>query len=82
MRDYTKIEAWKLADDLTVAVYKATKGFPKEELYGVCLPRGCLPMRLAFIVSHPMQYYVPIYRELRGRRASGLRNTGPRRLRN
>ena len=35
MRDYTKIEAWKLADDLTVAVYKATKAFPKEELYGV-----------------------------------------------
>jgi four helix bundle protein len=35
MRDYTKIEAWKLADDLTVAVYKATKSFPKEELYGV-----------------------------------------------
>jgi hypothetical protein len=29
MRDYTKIEAWKLADDLTVAVYKATKSFPK-----------------------------------------------------
>ena len=24
-------------------------------------------MRLAFIVSHPIQYYVPIYRELAGR---------------
>jgi len=35
MRDYTKIEAWKLADDLAVAVYKATKQFPKEELYGI-----------------------------------------------
>ena len=35
MRDYTKIEAWKLADDLAVAVYKVTKRFPKEELYGI-----------------------------------------------
>jgi len=35
MRDYTKIEAWKLADDLTVAMYERTKSFPKEELYGL-----------------------------------------------
>ncbi len=35
MRDYTKIEAWRLADDFAVAVYKATKIFPKEELYGI-----------------------------------------------
>ena len=35
MRDYTKIEAWKLADDLTVAVYQHTRSFPKEELYGL-----------------------------------------------
>jgi four helix bundle protein len=35
MRDYTKIDAWKLADDLTVAVYEKTKGFPKDELYGL-----------------------------------------------
>lgn len=35
MRDYTKIEAWKLADDLTVAIYQATKAFPREEIYGL-----------------------------------------------
>ena len=35
MRDYTKIEAWKLADDLTVAVYERTRNFPKDELYGL-----------------------------------------------
>jgi four helix bundle protein len=35
MRDYRKIEAWKLADDLTVAVYEATKSFPREEMYGI-----------------------------------------------
>jgi len=31
MRDYTKILAWQKADDLTVAVYEATKQFPKDE---------------------------------------------------
>jgi len=35
MRDYTKIEAWRLADDLTVAVYERTRHFPREELYGL-----------------------------------------------
>ena len=35
MRDYTKINAWKLADDLTVAIYERTRRFPKEEMYGV-----------------------------------------------
>jgi four helix bundle protein len=35
VRDYTKIEAWKMADDLAVEVYQATKTFPKEEVYGL-----------------------------------------------
>ncbi len=35
MRDYTKIEAWRLADDLTVAIYEQTRAFPREELYGL-----------------------------------------------
>ena len=35
MRDYTKINAWKLADDLTVTIYEQTRVFPREELYGL-----------------------------------------------
>jgi four helix bundle protein len=35
MRDYTKIEAWKLVDDLTVKVYERTRSFPREEIYGL-----------------------------------------------
>ena len=35
MRDYTKIQAWRLADDLTVAIYERTRSFPKEEAYGL-----------------------------------------------
>ncbi|HEY1490184.1 MAG TPA: four helix bundle protein [Verrucomicrobiae bacterium] len=30
-----KIGAWKLADDLTVALYERTRIFPREELYGL-----------------------------------------------
>ncbi len=35
MRNYTKIEAWRLADDLTVEIYEKTKTFPPEERYGL-----------------------------------------------
>lgn len=35
MRDYRKIHAWRLVDDLTVAIYEQTRGFPREELYGL-----------------------------------------------
>ena len=35
MRDYIKIEAWRLAGDLTVAVYERTRSFPREEIYGL-----------------------------------------------
>ena len=35
MRDYTRIEAWRRADDLTVEIYRQTRLFPKEELYSL-----------------------------------------------
>jgi len=43
VRDYTKIEAWKLADDFTVAVYERSRLFPHEEMYGLTsqLRRAC-----------------------------------------
>jgi len=34
-RDFRKIEAWRFADDLAVAVYDATKSFPADERYGL-----------------------------------------------
>lgn len=34
-RDFRKIKAWQLSDDLAVSIYKHTKSFPKEELYGI-----------------------------------------------
>ena len=34
-RDYTKIKAWQLADELALLVYKATRDFPKSEIWGL-----------------------------------------------
>ena len=35
MRDHAKLRAFELADEVTVLIYKATKVFPKEEIYGL-----------------------------------------------
>ncbi len=35
MKDFRQLKVWKKAHQLALAVYKATKGFPKEELYGL-----------------------------------------------
>lgn len=34
-RDYKNIRAWQLADELAFSVYKVTKQFPKEEIWGL-----------------------------------------------
>jgi four helix bundle protein len=34
-RDYRNIKAWQLADRLVIGVYKATKDFPKSEMFGL-----------------------------------------------
>ena len=35
MRDYTKLRAFELADELVLMIYKITKLFPKDEVYGL-----------------------------------------------
>ena len=35
MRDHTKLRAFELADEVALLIYKVTKNFPKEELYGL-----------------------------------------------
>ncbi len=35
MRDYTKIQAWALADDLAVEIYKQTRDFPSGEKFAL-----------------------------------------------
>jgi four helix bundle protein len=35
MRDHRKLRAFELADKLTLAIYVATRSFPKEEQFGL-----------------------------------------------
>lgn len=35
MRDYTKIKAWALADDLAVEIYRLSRSFPADEKYAL-----------------------------------------------
>ena len=35
MSDYQKLEAWRMAMGLVEEVYKRTRSFPKEELFGL-----------------------------------------------
>lgn len=35
MRDHKKLRAFALTDDIAVGIYKITRSFPKEEMYGI-----------------------------------------------
>jgi four helix bundle protein len=36
MRDHRKLRAFELADNLAVNVYRHTRGFPRQEQFGLC----------------------------------------------
>jgi len=44
MRDFKKLNVWRKAHLLTLEVYKATAGFPRDELYGLTsqVRRACV----------------------------------------
>ena len=35
MRDHTKLRAFELANEVAISIYRATRTFPKEEIYGL-----------------------------------------------
>ena len=35
MKDFRQLKVWEKSHELALAIYKATKEFPKEELYGL-----------------------------------------------
>ncbi len=35
MRDFRELRVWKKGHELTLAVYRATAGFPQHEMYGL-----------------------------------------------
>jgi len=38
MRDHTKLRAFELANEVAVLIYRVTRRFPKEEMYGLTSP--------------------------------------------
>ncbi len=44
MRDFKELKVWGNAHDLTLAVYRATAMFPRDELYGLTsqIRRSCV----------------------------------------
>jgi four helix bundle protein len=51
VKNFRELKVWEKAHQLTLAVYQATRGFPREELYGLTsqLRRSCssIPANLA-----------------------------------
>jgi len=51
LRDFRSLKVWRKAHDLTLAVYQATRRFPKEELFGLTsqIRRSCesIPANIA-----------------------------------
>ncbi|MBW1798290.1 MAG: four helix bundle protein [Deltaproteobacteria bacterium] len=51
MKDFKELKVWQKAHKLTLAVYKDTRSFPKEELYGLTsqMRRSCssIPANIA-----------------------------------
>ena len=44
MKDFKELKVWHKAHDVTLAVYRASKDFPREEMYGLTsqLRRACV----------------------------------------
>ena len=38
MRDHTKLRAFELANEVAILIYRTTREFPKEEIYGLTSP--------------------------------------------
>ena len=51
MQDFRKLDVWKRAHELVLAVYRATQSLPKEELFGVTMQlrrtATAIPTRIA-----------------------------------
>jgi four helix bundle protein len=57
-----KIKAWQLADRLAIQVYRVTKGFPREEIYGLTSQmRRCAVSVPANIVEGSLRQYLKEY---------------------
>jgi four helix bundle protein len=57
-RDFRKIRAWQLADTLALAVYDATRRFPKSEMFGLTsqIRRAAVPATANIVEGSARQH--------------------------
>ncbi|MBM3333953.1 four helix bundle protein, partial [Candidatus Sumerlaeota bacterium] len=57
-RDYRKIRAWQLADELAINIYKATVCFPESEMFGLTaqMRRGGVSVAANIVEGATRQY--------------------------
>ena len=77
MRDFKELKVWEKGHRLTLAVYDATAGFPREELYGLTSQMRCscvsAPTNIAELARFPriasgsaseLEYHLLLTRDL------------------
>lgn len=58
-RDFTDLEIYRLAEELIIDIYKITKKFPKEEVYGITsqLRRAVVSVAINIAESYGRYHY-------------------------
>ena len=53
-KGYRKLKVWKKAHKMAIEIYKITKGFPREELYGITsqLRRSAFSVPINIVEGH------------------------------
>ncbi|MCK4393521.1 four helix bundle protein, partial [Candidatus Bipolaricaulota bacterium] len=57
MRPHRKLDVWKEAVEFVVAVYQATRSFPKTEQYALADQLRRAAVSIPSNIVHPVEYY-------------------------
>jgi hypothetical protein len=56
VRDHRELQVFQLADGLVTLVYQATRGFPREEEFGLAAQKSFAPLRGAPLPPWPASF--------------------------
>ena len=67
MKDFRTLKVWEKAHTLTLAIYKATEKFPKQELYALTnqIQRAAVSFVIAMGSSSELEYLLLLARDLK-----------------